>query len=113
MVGNRQITQSVAKQLDIVSLSEIKPFGRVKLSDGMFVIGANNDGTLVLSSLRRREWMKVKVGRETEHNYQELTAAGWKISHQEGGYHMLSRLVDPDLLDKYINMPLIVLAGLR
>jgi hypothetical protein len=49
MVGNRQITQSVAKQLDTVELREMEPFGRVHLSGrGPLVIGRDRrDGTLV------------------------------------------------------------------
>ena len=53
-VGNRQITQSVAKQLDEVPIDRIDPFGRVKLSGndfrGRYVIGSDTlTGALVLS----------------------------------------------------------------
>ena len=45
MVGNRQITQSVAKQLDRVKLSQLEVFGRVRLSgEDHLVIGRHLDG---------------------------------------------------------------------
>lgn len=55
-VGNRQITQSVAKQLDQVPIEQVEPFGRVKLSGndflGRYVIGSDTmTGALVLSSV--------------------------------------------------------------
>lgn len=54
MVGNRQITQSVAKQLDRVGLDELSIFGRVKVTiDGHdeHVIGRRIGGSdLVLAS---------------------------------------------------------------
>lgn len=51
MVGSRQVTLSVARQLDRVELSQIQPFGRVRLSDGEMVIGRScRDGSLVLAS---------------------------------------------------------------
>lgn len=39
MVGNRQVTLSVAKQLDHLGLDELEMFGRVRLPDGMRIIG--------------------------------------------------------------------------
>jgi len=61
MVGSRQITLSVAKQLDVIPLSRLKPFGRVKLGDDDTVIGADTQtGVLCLSRIRpevdRRAW---------------------------------------------------------
>lgn len=61
MVGNRQITLSVARQLDRVGLCDLEPFGRVKLGDGYdhrTVIGrSKKDGSLVVSWFTRdREW---------------------------------------------------------
>ena len=53
MVGNRQITLSVAKQLDWVPLDQLTVFGRVRLSNDVQeqVIGATQDGTLALSDI--------------------------------------------------------------
>ena len=51
-VGNRQITLSVAKQLDRCQLGELEPMGRVKLFDKNLVIGRyRDDGTLRLAQL--------------------------------------------------------------
>jgi hypothetical protein len=54
MVGSRQVTLSVAKQLDMVSLSRLTPFGRVKVPDPFdIVIGAETTtGVLSLSRIR-------------------------------------------------------------
>lgn len=50
MVGNRQITLSVAKQLDVVSLEDLKVFGRIKLGrEYEWLIGSDADGRLALA----------------------------------------------------------------
>jgi hypothetical protein len=50
IVGSRQVTLSVAKQLDIIPLSRLRIFGRVHISkDRDYVIGADVDGTLALA----------------------------------------------------------------
>ncbi len=50
-VGNRQITQSVVRQLDFCPPWELEPMGRVKLKDGMAAIGRHVDsGELRLAS---------------------------------------------------------------
>jgi hypothetical protein len=54
VVGSRQITLSVAKQLDIIPLSRLRIFGRVHISKDRddvpaYVIGADVDGTLALA----------------------------------------------------------------
>jgi hypothetical protein len=48
-VGSRQITLSVAKQLDCVDRENIEPMGRIRLNDGVELIGRGPDGTLVRS----------------------------------------------------------------
>lgn len=55
MVGSRQVTLSVAKQLDRVLLNDITPFGRVRLGDGKsVVIGSSmKDGALALAVFER------------------------------------------------------------
>jgi hypothetical protein len=53
MVGNRQVTLSVARQLDWVTLHELEPFGRVRLngdSDRQVIGRARATGALVLAS---------------------------------------------------------------
>lgn len=50
MVGSRQVTLSVAKQLDTVPLAALRIFGRVRMAKGEnHVIGAAPDGTLALA----------------------------------------------------------------
>ena len=53
MVGSRQVTLSVAKQLDEIPLSKLRPFGRVKLSPHIeLIIGADAEtNVLCLSSM--------------------------------------------------------------
>jgi hypothetical protein len=51
MVGSRQVTQSVAKQLDMAAWEDLSPMGRVNLNDGTFAIGRRcSDGTLALAN---------------------------------------------------------------
>ena len=57
MVGSRQVTLSVARQVDEVSSDSIKPFGRIRtntkrsfaVEDSIEVIGCDEDGSLVRS----------------------------------------------------------------
>jgi len=50
VVGSRQITMSVAKQLDVVPLTQLQVFGRVKLPSGdCWVIGSDPDGVLAVA----------------------------------------------------------------
>ena len=53
VVGNRQITLSVARQLDEVHYEEMEPFGRVRVDKGIVsLIGAHHEtGQLVLAEL--------------------------------------------------------------
>ena len=56
MVGNRQITLSVCRQLDVVPLEDMKPFGRINdgKRDGTYVVGKHRDtGALVTSKCER------------------------------------------------------------
>lgn len=54
MVGSRQVTLSVAKQLDVVDLAELTTFGRVKLGrEYDYVIGADAYGRLALARYER------------------------------------------------------------
>lgn len=55
MVGKRQITKSVVKQLDRVAFDDITPFGRVRLDDdddSVEVVGAL-DGQLVVAHVQK------------------------------------------------------------
>lgn len=54
MVGSRQITLSVAKQLDAVGLAKLTVFGRIKIGgDYDWVIGADQHGRLARAKYRR------------------------------------------------------------
>ena len=54
-VGNRQITLSVAKQLDVIPLVHLTPFGRISIrDDGPQVIGRGPDGSLCTSYIAGR-----------------------------------------------------------
>jgi len=52
MVGSRQVTMSVWKQLDVVHIDECEPFGRVKYDKAepgdVWIVGRHvSDGSLV------------------------------------------------------------------
>ena len=47
MVGSRQVTLSVAKQLDIAAMGEMEPFGRIRLSEVCLIGRRIKDGALV------------------------------------------------------------------
>jgi hypothetical protein len=63
MVGSRQVTLSVAKQLDVVALDELDVFGRINVNEpGAWVIGAHKQTrALVKSKIRptvqHRAWI--------------------------------------------------------
>lgn len=102
MVGSRQVTLSVAKQLDVVPLYVMRPFGRVKIRTGsrgsgrlgverVDVIGAHRDGSLCISWLstgETRSWYRGPGGQVNP----EIGAQDW---------------------ERLCELPLIVLAGLR
>ncbi len=55
MVGSRQVTLSVARQLDWCDLSEMEPFGRVRIGDSTSLIGKHREtGVLVNAILEKR-----------------------------------------------------------
>lgn len=89
-VGNRQITTSVAKQLDVVKFREIEPFGRCRLSDGDWLIGSDRaSGALVRASFGRLTRLvvrrddlpePVKVSRQWRYkreNWHKGDRSGW------------------------------------
>lgn len=50
-MNGRQVTLSVARQLDHVSLDDMEPMGRVRTGSGVYAIGRHNEtGKLVLGS---------------------------------------------------------------
>jgi hypothetical protein len=60
VVGSRQVTLSVAKQLDTVPLENLTVMGRVRVGDYTHVIGTAKDGTLALA--RYNEQTRLDVG---------------------------------------------------
>lgn len=63
MIGKRQVTLSVYRQLDTIPWSEIEPFGRVRDSKddeyAINVIGRNRENNaLVRSAIRRDSWLE-------------------------------------------------------
>jgi hypothetical protein len=96
MVGNRQVTLSVAKQLDCVPIEEIEPFGRVRRGHG---------GQEV-------------VGRHTATGALVVASYGLQSLHERHGRdaYMLTveqRAECKALFDALDSLPLIVLAGLK
>jgi hypothetical protein len=95
VLGSRQITLSVAKQLDIVDLSQLRIFGRIKVNITKYkhyVIGADRDGQLALAQY-------------------------WPLGNYFGTYDVRP---NPDALRAWdalnkaaVESPLIVLAGLK
>jgi hypothetical protein len=64
MVGSRQVTMSVAKQLDVVDLGLLDIFGRINLSGeaGIWVIGAHKETSALVKararySVKRAAWI--------------------------------------------------------
>lgn len=67
MVGSRQVTLSVAAQLDKVSYDQIEPFGRVRTKHGEELIGRSMDGgTLVRAEMPARVFDVPYVNELTE-----------------------------------------------
>lgn len=123
MVGNRQVTLSMAYQLDQVLTTDIVPFGRVSLqgknhAPGMWVIGAcKPSGELVVSraEFHGHEWLDFEtmgVYRqlvEINDSYFPITGTtGPEIEHKQKQY---SDRIGVAL--GWADLPLIVLAGLR
>ncbi len=116
MVGNRQVTMSVLRQLDVVRAAAILPFGRVKdptvirgpygelIEDRVTVVGVVKDGYKNAGVLVRarcspnpsypRAWSDLPLD---ERNRLYATA----------------RATTTALYEEWCDLPLIVLAGLR
>lgn len=117
MVGNRQVTQSVAKQLDVVSIFQIEAWGRIALGatrPSRAYRGKDRPGIEVIGTF------KGNLSRATVWEYEDMRAPEWFTGYVE--YHdppevhakrdrrnkvWLARV--KELQD----LPLIVLAGLR
>lgn len=104
VVGRRQITMSVYRQLDTVEPEHIEPFGRVKdEGPGVSVIGRIRDGlphagTLACSYAPARRWRSDPAGTSYVHRGNGPEHGHW----EPNPYYPLWRA-----------LPLIILAGLR
>lgn len=110
MVGSRQVTLSVARQLDVVPPTHLEPFGRVSLdlykrlqayTEGTLIGRHRRSGALCLSWIdcpRLRHRHHYPVGIEGDGEYAEAVAA---YEVERAAYEEAKRL------------PLIVLAGLK
>lgn len=94
-VGNRQITLSVAKQLDFVELHDLTVFGRVKLGSSApddLVIGSDLTGNLALARYRTHQkphdWSAFL---EVDADWPdcELPEVGWAIRTDRAGFYRL------------------------
>ncbi len=124
-VGSRQITLSVARQLDQADPGDIEPFGRIRTgarnpnsaTDIVEVIGAARDGTLVRSTAAVMRYY-------CSSSYHEGTwISGWKVrrcADYPADYQPAAEcwrghywLDEPGEWELWQALPLIVLAGLR
>lgn len=116
LIGHRQVTLSVYRQLDNVHPCEIEPFGRV--SDGkeergaVYVVGRNRrDGALVKSARWFYDW-RIELWPDEDEGPQ-ITIGPAPHGHwvQPGGPFHREAVVEEGI--DWLNLPLIVLAGLR
>jgi len=125
MVGSRQVTLSVARQLDEVRPYEIEPFGRVRVrarwpfaaTELIEVIGSH-DGQLAQSEVVLTRWVCAPyTSIPTGAHVSRLDAIAKQCRDHPPGRSCDQRIwFDPDeeeLCNRWENLPLIVLAGLR
>lgn len=120
MVGNRQVTLSVYRQLDVVKVEAIEPFGRVrsgeKWIDGygdevphIGVVGRVRDGYRGAGALAR-----ARVATQRQYGLQIRPA---RCSKDEWAAHMAADAARDSeraaTVRLWRDLPLIVLAGLR
>jgi hypothetical protein len=104
MVGSRQVTLSVYRQLDYVPPDRIEPFGRVRDShdthtgSSVFVVGRDADGTLVCSHAYKQP------------TYQHITEEDFPLAHEWAhAQHHFADGDDVGLTRSYFHLP--ALAG--
>lgn len=118
MVGSRQITLSVARQLDDVDPEEMDPFGRIttgrKSGPRESVIEAigSQDGVLVRANVsRERMTCRGNANRHYGSDGDQYLPCDREDDHQL--HHWLYYYPDRQMWDEWQALPLIVLAGLR
>ena len=131
MVGSRQVTLSVARQLDQVEPDDIEPFGRIRSSSGprprlpfaaadqIEVVGADRHGTLVRSAAAiMRYRCGDSPGRRVIFNGQQVLGRqcpDYPRGRDGDGpcWRGHTWLDKPAVWWEWSELPLIVLAGLR
>lgn len=126
MVGSRQVTLSVARQLDFADPQEIEPFGRIRtgqklgfaITQQIEVIGSLR-GNLARSEIGcERQWCDQGRNPGDWAHLDALNAITGRCNkHREVGVHFRSHSWlswdDDDLASSWRALPLIVLAGLK
>jgi hypothetical protein len=128
MVGSRQVTLSVFRQLDYVPWDEIEPFGRVNDKNSDFsheVVGRDpSNGALVRAHVRnlneapmKARWRitdddmtKIRAGKNPWRNYYDPDLKVTDEQIEQVREWLVER--DREILD-WETLPLIVLAGLK
>lgn len=120
MVGSRQITLSVARQLDEVAYWDITPFGRISLNikpewgekERIDVIGRDGHGSLVRSSAIRFRYIC-----DLYHTAGTRGMDGGQAVYRQCSLENVHRdhewYGSDEEFQEWKNLPLIVLAGLR
>ena len=124
LVGSKQVTSGVWRQLDHESWEKITPFGRVRPPDEqpktVYVIGAGENGNLRRSFLptkmiQRKDWPTTALPKKPTPG-----ADDWGyIDYPNNGYSMFVRWADGDpqeamaMAEEWLNLPLLILGGLR
>jgi hypothetical protein len=123
IVGSRQVTLSVFRQLDEVHPEEIKPFGRVRSGrrcpfavTGLIEVAGSAYGQLARSFVQYETWLCGSGGREGSRVTYNATDAlcGYCSEHRGVAPSRPHVWYDHhDLYGEWEQLPLIVLAGLR
>ncbi len=123
-VGSKSVTLSAAKQLDYFPADTIKPFGRVRINPkpdpGVIEAIGSVDGVLVRSWVRARKVECPGYPDPFPHGYgtPQVTCARHSNTRAGetagGGRHTWTEYTpSQDLYQEWVELPLIVLAGLR
>ena len=130
MVGSRQVTMSVYNQLDQAAPRNVEAFGRVSpkdaLADHVYVVGRHRHvGSLVSASLRF-SWPSDEEADDFEPQTRKDPETGerietgmliWRRLHFPGVYQRIVLPADwkaeRTIAEEWLDLPLIVLAGLR
>lgn len=119
MVGSRQVTLSVFRQLDWIATDQIEPFGRVNDERDVptthpfivIVVGADKrDGSLARSFMG---WPSAYARTRRVEALERLRPRGWEREVQIEKHEIETALYGAKQAEPWLGLPLIVLAGLR